>query len=271
MRFDVAALLETRALARNLEHHDVIDSTNIRARELARSGAPHGTCVVAAEQTDGRGRRGRSWHSPPGAGLYVSFVLRPRIAPKDAALLTLTAGVALAEAIGEVSSADVQLKWPNDLLAGPRHGALARRKLCGVLVELSADVQRLDHAVLGIGINLKEQQRPDGIGSYATSLEALGGAPDPARLLATLALRLEERLDTLERYGAAPILAAWNTHAAGLGETVAVDGEGPRLEGLLRGLGPDGALQLETARGLRQIYAGDLHLPGMTRPGDRSG
>lgn len=263
--------LRTEHLARALERHAAIDSTSTRAREAAKNGAPHGFCVVAGAQTAGRGRRSRTWHSPPGAGLYVSFVVRPKIAPRFAALLSITTGVALVRAITRVCEAEVRLKWPNDLLAGPRHAPFVLRKVAGILIDLAADANVIDHAVIGVGINLRETERPDAITGVATSLEALsGGAPDRDRLLAELANELELALATLENEGPAPILAAWKTLAVGIDQPVTIDAEGAQMNGVLRGLGEDGALLLDTAQGPRTIYAGDLLLPGAPRPADRA-
>lgn len=260
--------LRARHLASGLEALETVDSTNRRAKELARAGVPHGFCVAALEQTAGRGRRDRSWHSPSGAGLYASFILRPRLAPRDAPLLTLAAAVGLAEAARALAPIDVRLKWPNDLLAGPSHGALALRKLGGILIELAADARTIEHAVVGIGLNLLDVARPTGLGPTATSIEALSGQRlSPGEALAELASALEVELDRLDPPGGArEIVSRWTERAAGLGERVTLESEGLALTGVLLGIAADGALELETEHGLQRIYAGDLVLPGAPRP-----
>lgn len=260
--------LRARHLASGLEALETVDSTNRRAKELARTGVPHGFCVAALEQTAGRGRRDRSWHSPSGAGLYASFILRPRLAPREAPLLTLAAAVGLAEAARALAPIDARLKWPNDLLAGPSHGALALRKLGGILIELAADARTIEHAVVGIGLNLLDVARPAGLAPTATSIEALSGRRlSPGEALAELASALETELDRLDLPGgASEIVSRWTERAAGLGERVTLESDGLALTGVLLGIAADGALELETQHGLQRIYAGDLLLPGAPRP-----
>jgi BirA family transcriptional regulator, biotin operon repressor / biotin---[acetyl-CoA-carboxylase] ligase len=258
--------LRTASFARSLEHHDSIESTNLRARELAKSGAPHGACVVADEQTAGRGRRGRTWHSPKGAGLYVSFVVRPSLSPRDAALITLASGVALAEATSKLG-AEMGLKWPNDLLAKS-----SRKKLAGILVDLSADASKIDHAIVGIGVNLFDVERPPEIEASAISLEALIGArPNKEELLAEIALALEHALIDLDRGEKEATIARFLSHAIGLGEPVTIASGPSPLEGTYEGLEPDGALRLRTSTGHERVYAGDLLLRGAPRAADRRG
>lgn len=273
---DVSPYLETTTLARILEVHGSITSTNDRARKLARAGAAHGTTVVASAQTAGRGQRGRTWHSPEGTGLYVSFLVRPKLPPRQAPTLTLMTGVALHDALLEALGAPTMIKWPNDLLATTP--ALRGRKVAGILVEVAADPQVLDHAVIGVGLNVLETERPADLARYATTVEAIlasepaRSAEDarlattgPARLLAVLARELERRLDEAGRFGFGPVLDAWARHAAGRDELVELDVDGAKTTGLLRGVAEDGALLLEGPGGTRRIYRGELHLPGAPR------
>lgn len=262
----VGAALSTRFMARVLEVHEAIGSTNDRAKALARAGAPHGLAVVAHAQTAGRGQRGRGWDSPPGLGLYVSFLVRPRLAPAAARALPLLAAVALHDALRAAAGLWCEIKWPNDLLA--RGGAVHRRKLAGILVELSADAQRVQHAVIGVGVNLREGPRPPALARYATSVEAAlvdaGSPPDvsPTRILATLANALERRLHSAERDGFAAVADAWSARAAGLGEDVEVYADGEHVRGSLAGIGPNGALELRGSDGVRSFHGGELRLPG---------
>ncbi len=256
---DPTPQLRTRDLGRALELHDTIDSTNDRAKALAREGAPHGLVVAARAQTAGRGRLGRVWVSPPDAGLYASFVVRPAAMPLRAApLLTLAAGVAVREAARAVSGFEGGLKWPNDLWVPS--GPLLHRKVAGILTETAAAGDRLEHAVIGVGLNLREVERPPELASVATSLEALTGrAVASGAALAALAEALEVVLDQLQQLGPAPVLAAWRRHALGVGTHVVV-GE---ARGIMRGIAEDGALLVEgEGGGERRVYAGDLSLGG---------
>ena len=143
---ELSPLLSTRELGRTLHSFDSLESTNATAFELARDGAFAGEVVVAEAQTAGKGRRGRTWVSPPGKNLYFSAVLRPELPPQRASELTLVAAVALAETLREAGVA-AQIKWPNDV-------QIDGKKVAGILTELSADTERVHFVILGVGVNL---------------------------------------------------------------------------------------------------------------------
>lgn len=251
--------LETRALGRVLELHETIGSTNDRAKALARRGAAHGLVVVAGSQTAGRGQRGRVWASPPELGLYMSFVVRPNISTRSAPLLTLTAGLAVFEAVRAATGVEARIKWPNDLLA--RDG----KKLAGVLVEASADPLHIDHAVIGIGINVRDGAWPAAIAETATSLEAQaaeGARVERAAVFAAVARALEARLAEAEVDGFAGIVARVERDLAGLGAPAVLDVDGARTSGIIAGLAEDGALLLDLSPGNRPtpFHRGTLHL-----------
>ena len=160
-------------------YYEELGSTNIEARRLAREGAPHGTAVLAERQTAGRGRLGRSFFSPGGAGVYLSMVLRPGLSAADTALVTPAAAVATARAISRTAGVEVGVKWVNDLY-------YAGKKLCGILAEapLGAD-GRPEFVVIGIGVNVLDASFPPELSGVATSLEAAGaGEADRAALAA---------------------------------------------------------------------------------------
>lgn len=258
-----SAALVTQRFGRPVEVHDRLESTNLTAAERARAGAPEGAAVVALEQSGGRGRRGRSWISPPGAGLYVSFVLRPTLPPAQASLLTIAAGVALrcaAEAL--CPGAELRTKWPNDLLAegGPEH----RKKLGGILMELSARPGQIDHAIVGLGLNLGVAPLPPEVGQRATSLEAHAGQrPSVPLAFARLAEALEQWMEAV--HDPPRLLEAYAARAAGLGELVELGLEEGPIVGRLRGFDAAGGLRIEREGQERTYFAGDLWLPGMPR------
>lgn len=260
---DLAPHLRTRQIGRVVEVHRRIGSTNDRARALARSGAVHGLVVLAHAQTAGRGQHGRRWESPPGLGIYASFLLRPRLLPRQAPMLTAIAGLALRDGVAMGCGVEALIKWPNDLLAP--NGPLFGRKIAGVLVEASADPNRIDHAVVGIGLNVREGQGPAELAAYATSLEALSGrrdAIDCGKLLASIANELEARLHEVEIEGIAGIQRAWAVHAAGRGSEVSLELDGAVIRGELAGIAQDGALLLRTPDGLLPHHRGELWIPG---------
>jgi BirA family biotin operon repressor/biotin-[acetyl-CoA-carboxylase] ligase len=233
---------------------DSLPSTNTEAARQAALGAPEGLCVVAREQTAGRGRQQRAWASPKDAGLYFSIVLRPRTPARDWPLVTLAAAVAARDALAEACALETDIKWPNDLLAGGR-------KLCGILAE-TFETPRGRAAVVGIGINLTNRAFPPEILKSATSVEEqTGRAPDVERLLASLTRALAHRYEILQaKGGGASTVRKWESRSTfARGRRVRVTLAGESFEGTTRGLEPDGALRVETDAGrLRVVRAGDV-------------
>jgi BirA family biotin operon repressor/biotin-[acetyl-CoA-carboxylase] ligase len=225
-------------------------STNDDLLAAARSGAAEGRVIVAEEQTGGRGRRGRAWHSPPGANLYLSVLLRPGSA-SAAALppLSLVAGLAVAEAVAELAPEIApRLKWPNDVLVGGR-------KLAGILNE-AVDCPGSGLAlVVGVGLNVNQEAFPDELREIATSLRLETGRPHVrAPLAAAVLRRLHACLAQVGEEGLAPLLSRWASRSSTLGRRVRCQ-DGP--EGVATGLAPDGALLVTDDAGtLHQVGAG---------------
>lgn len=234
-------------------------STQEVARSLAAHGAPQGTVIIAERQSAGRGRMGRGWHSPPGVNLYMTVVLRPRIALSEVARLSIVAGVAMAEAIETVAPGIVQLKWPNDVW-------LRGRKAGGIIAEAVTDQRsRLACVLLGIGLNLNLQleQIPADLRERATSvLIATGKRCDRAAVANSLFLRLDSRYMETETRGFESVREAWERYSALTGKQVTVVDAGTRFLGTVAGFDSDGALLLDTAEGRRRIVAGDVTLEG---------
>ena len=249
----VAASLRTRWLGRALRCHETLPSTNTEAMEAAAAGAGHGTVVLAEQQTGGRGRQGRTWHSPGGQNLYLSAVLRPEITPADAPPLSLAAAVGLARGVTPFLRAAPTLKWPNDLL-------VKGRKLCGVLVEMSASARRINHLVLGAGLNVNVTDFPPELRGQATSLRLEAGAPVCREdVLATVLNELEPWLDRLFQQGSGPIIEAWTAHTDWLGQRVTVTRPGGSVSGVAVGLGGGGGLRLRLDDGSEVVaVAGDV-------------
>lgn len=249
----VAARLTTAWLGRAWRHLQRVESTNDEAAACARAGAPAGAVVVADEQTRGRGRLGRRWHSPAGASLYLSAVLRPPLAPHRVPPLTLAAGVAVAEALVQLDVA-AALKWPNDVLVDGK-------KIAGILTEMSADLDRVHHVVIGIGVNLNVRAFPDELAAIATSVALARGGATVARaeFAAALCARLEHWHDRFVADGAAPVVAAWRQHARFFGKRVQVTAGRERMEGVAEDLDEDGALRLRLDDGrVIRVVAGEI-------------
>ena len=247
----VAPLLGTAWLGRAWRLLPSCGSTNDEAAAWARAGAPAGAVVVADSQERGRGRLGRVWHSPPGASLYLSTVLRPGLPPHRLPPLTLAAGVALAESAARFGVAPA-LKWPNDLL-------LDGKKAAGILTEMSCQGGRVEHVVVGLGVNLNVDRFPVELEPIATSLHRARGAPvDRAAFAATLCERLEVWHDRFLADGPAEVARAWKGFARFIGSTIRVaTGEGA-LTGVAEDVEDDGALRLRTTSGVVRVVAGEV-------------
>ncbi len=238
-----------------IHRFEAVDSTMDEAARLADAGAPEGTVVRADYQRAGRGRAGRVWESPPGAALLTTLLLRPDVPPDRLGLLSLAAGVAVAEAIEAVGAGPVWLKWPNDVwLGGPVDG----RKAAGILVAGRTRAEAVDFALVGIGVNVAT---PAGaLPPGAISLrEAAGGPIDADRLLDALLDRFARRYGAFVATHGRLSLADWRRRAALIGEEVSIDvGNTPR-SGTLLGIDDDGALLLQTESGQTvRVVAGDL-------------
>jgi len=230
-----------------------VPSTNDVALQLAERGAHEG-CVVAAEcQTAGRGRQGRSWWSPAGAGLYVSLILRPGAAV--APVLTLGTGVALAEGIAAATGLTPTLKWPNDLYVN-------ERKLGGILAEAgtSRNIQSPNHVVLGFGINIRPAAYPADLSARATSLESELGRPvDRGTVLCECLAALMERYTRLQAGGVAPILEEWRVLAKPmLHRLIEWDGPSGTRRGIAEDVDASGALLVRTSIGRERLIAGEV-------------
>ncbi len=235
-------------------------STNDVAAHLAELGADEGTVVVADTQTAGRGRLGRTWFSPPGAGLYVSIVLRPsghlstRSSP--ASLLTLASGVAIAEGVKAATGLPAEIKWPNDVMIG-------RRKLAGILAEATAQAGMLRHVILGFGINLQQAAFPSELMNRATSIEAETNGPvDRAQMFVEILTAFSARYADLQAGRFDVILSAWRALAPLLRSSW-VEWDSPT--GVMRGRAEDidehGALMVRVGANVERIIAGEVRWP----------
>jgi BirA family transcriptional regulator, biotin operon repressor / biotin---[acetyl-CoA-carboxylase] ligase len=251
---ELRPLLNTHDLGHLIHSADAISSTNDRAKELAAEGALHGEVVIAETQTAGRGRRGRSWVSPPGRNLYLSMVLRPdHLPPARAPELTLVAAVAVCDTIRQAGVA-AGIKWPNDVFA-------SGRKIAGVLTELAADAERVSWVVVGVGVNVnvRTEDFPEELRQTATSLLLERGEPAPRALFAAALLTsLETWLDRHAEEGFGPVREAWRARSVTIGQDVRVRADGRDVTGRAEDIDADGALLVRTATGLERVLAGDV-------------
>jgi BirA family biotin operon repressor/biotin-[acetyl-CoA-carboxylase] ligase len=231
-----------------------LPSTNLEAARQAGEGAPEGLCIVAGEQTAGRGRLERQWVSPKNAGLYFSIILRPQFEQGVWPMLTLMAAVAVHDALLDVYELETDIKWPNDLLVNDR-------KLCGILAE-TVETPPGRAVVLGIGINLKHDSFPAELQPVATSVEAaVGRSADLEALIEPLIGALGRYYEMLQRaHGPETIVREWSARSSyASGKRVRIANGDEILEGTSRGLERDGALRIETDSGeIKTMRTGDV-------------
>ncbi|MCS6773682.1 MAG: biotin--[acetyl-CoA-carboxylase] ligase [Thermoflexales bacterium] len=231
---------------------DVLTSTMDQCRAYAEAGAVEGVVVVADQQTRGRGRAGRSWYSPSGQSLYLSVLLKPRLAPHQVGWLTMIGALATATSIERSTEGKLRasIKWPNDVL-------VHSRKVAGVLVETAWLGDTLEYAVMGIGLNVNTtfEGAPEEIRQRAISLrEALGVSLDREQMLQEILMSLGEQLDHLP----APPTSAYATRIEGMGQMVRLCVGNEIVEGRAASLREDGALVVQTESGLRAVALGEL-------------
>ena len=257
-RTELESRIHTKWIGRSLYYYDAIDSTNLQAKRLAEEGAPNGTVVVADQQSAGRGRRGRTWASPAGANLYFTVLLRPKIAPDKASMLTLVMALAVAEGIRSIAIPGI--KWPNDIV-------IDGRKVCGILTEmsLSAEQGSIDHLVIGVGVNVAKQEFPKELQGYAVALEEFTCKVNRSELLNAI---LEQFEGYYEQFCTqADLSSLKNSYDALLvnyGRQVRVLDPKGEYDGVARGIRPTGELIVELPDGeTRDVYAGEVSVRGI--------
>ena len=249
--------LGTRRLGRRVDVYPELASTNRTAPALAEAGEPEGAVVIAEAQTRGRGRMGRHWVSPPGRNLYISFILRPRLAPAESVKITLLTAVALADTLKEHVPRAPRIKWPNDVLLGGL-------KVAGVLSELACESERTLFVIVGIGVNLNYPRAlmPPEIRERATSvMEEAGAAMDRVRVTRSLVRHMENRYIEFEEHGFAPIARCWNDYARMEGRRVLAHTPDGERAGRVRKLDGSGFLVLDCGGGrTERVVSGDVVL-----------
>jgi len=265
----IAPLLKGTIFTSCLHHYFKIGSTNAVAMNAAQQGEPEGAVFFAEEQTSGHGRGGHSWHSARSVGIYLSAVLRPQLAPADALVLSLAAGLAAASAVEAVTGLKPDLRWPNDLLlarqvpgeSGGPH--LEERKFCGILTELNAEATRVRYAVVGIGMNVNQRSFPAELQSLATSLRIeTGRAWSRVELAAALLKSLDREYRAVISGSRSDILRRFEERSSyARGRRVQVDEDGG-YNGITEGLDARGFLQVRTAAGIKTVLSGGVRAIG---------
>lgn len=241
-------------------YYDELDSTNQEARRLSSRGYGQGTVIVADAQTAGRGRLGRHWDSSGGKGIWFSLILEPKVSLQQTSYYSFVAAIAVAEGIRQETGLQAEIKWPNDILIGGK-------KVCGILLELMAELTQVHQLIMGIGINANQipADFPEEIQAKATSLAIESGHPvQRSQVLGAILQHLKENCRLLEEEGFSIIREKWTALSCVVGKEVRIIQQGKELmTGIAEGLGADGALLVRTDQGVEQIIAGDVSLRAM--------
>ena len=254
---EIMSGLDTSRIGNHIIRLDNIGSTNIEAFRMAEDGADEGTVIIADTQQRGKGRLGREWLSPPGVNIYCSVILRPPIPPVSAYQLTFLSAVAVARAVEQTVSVQPRIKWPNDIL-------LNGRKIAGLLNEMSAETEKVNFVILGIGVNLNmsSEQFPDNLRHPASSLMIECGSEIERKVfLKTLLKELDTLYDGYLRHGDAPVREEWVRRCDMMGKAVSVSGPVSKTTGIVTGVDEHGALLVRLSDGrVEQILSGDVTL-----------
>jgi len=236
---------------------DTAVSTNELAKEMAQKDAREGTVIIAEEQTGGKGRMGRSWYSPDGKGLWFSVILRPPISPSDASKLTLVASVAVAKTIRDYTGLAAGIKWPNDIL-------LNNRKVAGILTEMSAEIDKVNYLVIGIGINVNIDEKsiiPELRDTMISLSENKGAHIDRVGLFAGVLNNLDFFYGEFIKGKFESILNVWKELSVTLNRWVTVTSISSRDEGIAFDIDDDGVLLLMKKDGsMKRVLSGDVSL-----------
>ena len=249
--------LTTHVFGRSMQYHAEVASTQYEAKRLAESNAEEGTLVVAEAQSEGRGRRDRYWVSPPRMGIYLSLILRPDLEPLNIAQIPIVMGIGICESISQVTGLQPRIKWPNDVL-------LEGKKVAGILVEMSAEPERVHYIILGIGINVNTpvSMFPDNLRSTATSLAEVAGHPVCRRTLVQRLLpNLESIYNEFKRVGFEDLMERWRLWDQTIHSWVEISDASGSFVGYALDIDKDGALIVKDQKDkIRRVLSGDVTL-----------
>lgn len=249
--------LKTEFMGQNIYYEETVDSTQKIAHRLSMENAPEGTLVIADEQLQGKGRLGRSWHSPKYTGVWMSIILRPDIPVGKTPQLTLLTAVAVVQAIQEITGLEPRIKWPNDIL-------LNGKKVTGILTELQAEADKVHAVIVGIGINAnqKTEDFPLEIRSKATSLFIESGKKvNRSELIRAVLAKLEKLYKLYLSNGFEPVKILWESYALSIGKTITARTLNKTITGKALGITEDGVLKIEDADGkIHYVYSADIDL-----------
>jgi BirA family transcriptional regulator, biotin operon repressor / biotin---[acetyl-CoA-carboxylase] ligase len=249
--------LQTKSLGRVIHYEESVQSTQRIAHVLAGDGASEGTLVIADEQTAGRGRLMREWHSSKGTGIWMSLILKPLLSPQKAPQFTLITAVAVVQAIEEVTDLHPQIKWPNDIL-------IDGKKVTGILTELQAESDKINSIIIGIGMNVNHTNEhfPDELQKIATSLAIEQGEPlSRSEIVQKVLERIEALYSMYMKEGFTPVKLLWESYAISIGKKIRARTINGTIEGRALGITDEGVLKIEDSAGtIHQIYSADIEV-----------
>lgn len=258
-KYELESRMATAWLGKEIVYKETTGSTNADVRRMAEDGAENGLLVVADAQTSGKGRRGRQWESEKGTNLYFSMLLKPDIAPDKASMITLVAAYSVAKMIAKNTGLDAKIKWPNDIVVG-------KKKVCGILTEMNMERDYIHHIVVGIGINVNEEEFPDEIRDMATSLKKeVGRIVSRANLLCDILLQFEKDYSAfLAAEDLKPFIDDYNKMLVNKGALVKVLDPKGEFSGIAGGINEEGMLIVFKENGqIEKVYAGEVSVRGM--------
>ncbi len=256
---EIESMVKTKWAGRSVIYYDETDSTNIQAKLAGENGSEHGTLVVADRQVAGKGRRGRSWESPKGVCVYMTLLLRPSIEPVKAPMLTLVMALSVAEAVRELTGLKAGIKWPNDIV-------LNKKKICGILTEMSAEIDYINYVVTGVGINTNQETFSEEITERATSLLIEGGCHiSRSELVAAVMERYEENYERfMETEDLSGLQEKYNGMLVNCGREVRVLESKGEYSAFASGINEMGELVVTTPEGEeKHIFAGEVSVRGI--------
>ena len=259
MKEQIACAVHTKWAGKNVVYFDVTDSTNIQARLCAENGAPHGTLVVADMQEGGKGRRGRSWVSPAGEGIWMSILLRPEIHAVSASMLTLVMALAAERGIREITGEQSLIKWPNDLV-------LNKKKICGILTEMATEQMEIKYVIVGIGINVGQKVFPEELKQSATSIFLETGKKyDRSLMIGAVMEALEEYYEMfIKTEDMSGLLELYNEKLVNRNQEVCVLAADGDFRGIARGINRTGGLLVELEDGKEtEVISGEVSVRGV--------
>lgn len=255
---ELESIRKTAWAGQKIVYYDVTDSTNIQAKRLAEEGAPHGTLVVAERQSAGRGRRGRYWESAEHDGIFMTILLRPEFKPEQASMLTIIAAMAVTKAIRTMMKISANIKWPNDIV-------LNGKKICGILTEMSTEIDAINYVVIGIGINVSNRQFGEEAAEIATSIAMESGLQvHRAELIESVWEWFEFYYDRFCKDGNLErIQKEYDACLVNRDRQVRILDPKEPFVGIARGITETGELIVETEEGTKLVSSGEVSVRGI--------